>query len=209
MLSICLLGSATCSLSSAATIYIWDFSTPTGTLGTSQTYPSSPVGITLTAFGFLNNGTGTALYGKQGGVDENGLGFNLDGDHEINTSGFILVDLTNLKNAGTVTALSIIIDSVQSTESYDIYGSNVSGSLGTLLIGAGTSSDTSIVLSTTIPTNYQFLGVTAHSANILLTSMSATVEEGGGGGQLTPEPVSFLLVGTGLMGAYFLRRRPV
>jgi hypothetical protein len=30
---------------------------------------------------------------------------------------------------------------------------------------------------------------------------------GGGGGQAVPEPVSFLLAGSGLIGIYFLRRR--
>src|SRR6516164_1711784 len=63
----------------------WNFNSPTGILGTTQTYLSSPGGLTATAAGFAStaadpNGaaTPTALFGKNDGIEsgslENGLG---------------------------------------------------------------------------------------------------------------------------------------
>ena len=73
------------SLSSARPCeVIWDLSGPNVVLGTTHNYTAG--GATITAAGFAGSFTApTALYGKNLGGDERGLGLNNDptGEHEI------------------------------------------------------------------------------------------------------------------------------
>ena len=114
----------------------WNFNSPLNTLGTSQTYTIN--GVTITAYGFNNGsplGTPTALYGKNDAGDEHGVGIASDSEHEINSTNFVQVDLQNLINSGATNA-QMSVGSVQvgpPQESYNVYGSNTLGSLGTLL----------------------------------------------------------------------------
>ncbi|HKM54690.1 MAG TPA: hypothetical protein VJY33_14870, partial [Isosphaeraceae bacterium] len=148
----------------------YDFSNPSGVLGTSQTYTptSSPSSNTnnplITAYGFSTSGTPEALFGKTEGGDESGLGISRPGtDNEIQSNDFVQLDLTNLlSQVPPGTTLQLAIGSVQSGEGYDIYGSNSlltsGGSLGTLLVSGGTLDDTYF----TVPGNYSYLGISAH-----------------------------------------------
>ena len=115
-----------------------------GNLGNSHVY--SVNGTSLTAYGFNNNGTPTALYGKNESSTEQGLGIASDSDYEIDTSTFVQLDVSQLVAAGYTNA-QILFTSVQSGESYNIYGSNTLGKLGTKLSGPGTLGQTLIAMS--------------------------------------------------------------
>jgi hypothetical protein len=168
----------------------WNFDSPTGTLGTSQTYTSG--GITLTAYGFSSPSNPTDLYGKNLGTDEQGLGISGLPQDEIGGTSFVQVDLAPIMsyNNGALT-----IDSVQTGESYDIWISNTLGQPGTLIIANGTMNNTAFTVSLTQGT---YLGISAgKSGNVLLNSLT-----------VTPEPASLALFGTGLLlaGLFFSRR---
>src|SRR5215831_19302245 len=120
------------SAASAKADLIYNFSNPTGVLGTSQNYTSN--GIVITAYGFSNGGGALHLFGKNDGGGEIGLGISQADHDEIQTTNFIQLKLTNVFSLPHVDALTIELGSVQSGESYNIYGSNTKGSLGTLLL---------------------------------------------------------------------------
>ncbi|MBI1840676.1 MAG: putative Ig domain-containing protein, partial [Verrucomicrobia bacterium] len=161
--------SSGCSASSAA---LWNFSTPSGALGSSQTYTVN--GLIITAAGFAGANTPTSLYGKNLGGNESGLGIASDKDHEINTSTYIQLDLKQLIDAGAQN-VQLIIGSVQSGEGYNIYGSAVPGSIGALLL-SDTKDNTAFAMPG-YPT-YRYVSVRASAANVLLGSVGASLSCG-------------------------------
>ena len=169
----------------------WNFDSPTGVLGTSQTYTAG--GITLTAYGFSNVNSPTDLYGKSLGASEQGLGIAGLPNNEIGGSAFVQVNLSPLFPQFTSGMLSI--GSVQPGENYDIWVSNTLGVLGTEIIVNGTGEDTQIPIS--FVDGSPFLGISAGtSGNVLLSTLT-----------VSPEPASLSLFGIGLFLAAFLVRR--
>ena len=131
----------------------------------------------------------TALFCKNGGANEDGLGIASDIDHEIGTTNFI--QLSGL--SGSVT---LNIQSVQSGEGFGIFGSNSHGVLGTSSLGSMSGGNTDNI--TVNLTGFTYLDVTATGGNVLIDTASSS----------TPEPGTYLLMGTGLlMFGFFLRRR--
>ncbi len=147
----------------------WNFNVPSGTLGNSQAYNAS--GMTITAYGFTSGGSPAALFGKNNGGDQNGLGFNGVSGNEIDTSHFIQIDLANVIAKGAQNA-QLVINSVQSGGGYKIYGSNTLGSLGTLLT-SGSLDNTAFAVPAFA--NYRYIGVIASSYNVLLGAVSFTM----------------------------------
>jgi hypothetical protein len=184
------------------------FEPPTGNLGTSHTYTFSGWSIVATAFG-----PGSPdLFGKAGGTGETGVGLTNDssGDNEITAGSFIQLDLfifnpTPSTHLSPSAVSALTMDSTTIGEGFKISQSSTSGVLGTtctVLIKCWTgTSNGSVTISPTL----RYLDITATSGNVLLSSI--TFDDGGGGGQGTPEPLSFLLTGSGLIGIYFIRRR--
>ena len=159
-----------CSSGCAAnSLVTWLFSAPSGTLGTSQTYTLN--GLTITAYGYTKANAPTALYGKNAGGNENGVGIASDSDFEINTNTYVQLDLKQLIDGGAQNAM-MIIGSVQSGEGYSIYGSAVQGSLGALLV-SGTTDSTPFLIPN-YPNN-RYVSVTASAANVLLGAVAASL----------------------------------
>lgn len=179
-----------------ATQLTYDFSSPSGTLGTSQSYTSN--GVTITARGYDNFNNLTNLFAKNAGSDEIGVGIASDVDHEIGTNNFVQLDLANLWVLNPTT-FSMSIGSVQSSESWKIYESNSAGVLGTLLLAGTTDAPSSVVLNP-IPRSSRYLSVQAGAANVLLNSLSADPAA-------VPEPGSMGLLGSGLLGISGILRR--
>lgn len=175
-----------------------------GKQGTQLTYTLDGTTITATGYeeGFWSNSK-TDLYVKKSGGDESGLGINKEDDHEIDTSHFIQLDLTNLADLG-ITSGDLTIGSVQKGEGYAIYDSSKIGVPGGLQL-TGTLDETpfSISWSAADP----LIDVTAYvpkdgncDADVLLMGLSTPNDP-------TPEPASLALMGTGLLGLAFGYRR--
>ncbi len=154
-------------------------------LGTSSTFTES--GISLTAY----SSPGETLYAKNGGAGETGLGITSDVDHEINGNNYVQLNLTTTPLA----SLSLVfLGSVQSGESATIWYSTVQGILGGQ-IGTVTA-DGSFAIPAGDTTGY--VGISAGSGNVLLTSVAGNVPDGG---------TTMMLLGGALMGLGLIKRK--
>lgn len=181
--------------SSAGAVTTWNFSTsPDHSLGTStSTYTVG--GVTITASGFYNNNSSRILYDKfttSVTNDESGLGFTDDAfaNHEIDTNGFIVLDLSNSFFTGK--SLSINITSLQAGESFQWYdGSSINGASSHEGLSLVSSGLTTSPLTFTGGGVHSFIAIEATSHNVLLNSLTAAA---------VPEPRFYGLLLAGLMG---------
>jgi len=180
-----------------ATPVLYSFNTPSGALGNSQSYTNN--GITVTATGYSSTNVQTALFGKNDGGDEVGLGLQNDptGVNEIPTNEFIQLNLTNFW-AANPTNVQMSIGSVQSGESWNIFGSNTAGTLGTLLQGGTTDFPNAFALVAGA-NGFNYISVQAGAFNVLLSTLSGNVN--------VPEPATLLILGSGLAIAAISRKR--
>jgi len=168
-----------------ATLVTWDLN-PSGSnadVGSnSQSYTVS--GYTITAYGYDNNsGTGTAheLSFKNDGGDETGLGLAGISDKElqVNSNGnplqFIQLNLSSILSQGFING-KIEIGSIQSPDSFNLYGSNTLGSLGTKLNSTpyDSSNDDQFVSVPNFGT-YKFISVVAACGDVLPVAFEASI----------------------------------
>ncbi|MDP9055208.1 MAG: Ig domain-containing protein, partial [Acidobacteriota bacterium] len=151
-----------------STVSVSTYST-LGNLGNSRVF--SVQGTSLTAYGFNNNGTPTALYAKNQSSTEQGLGIASDSDYEINTSTFIQLDVSQLVAAGFTNA-QILFNSVQAGEGYNVYGSNTLGTLGAQLGSTGVTGGKLIAMPGY--GTYKYIGIRASAANIDIGALAFT-----------------------------------
>lgn len=161
-----------------ATTVAYSFNSPTGKLGTSQSYTDD--GVTITAYGFENNKS-TDLFGNM-----NGLGLVADGDQISN--GFIQLDLENFW-AIDPGGVKITVGDVSNGEDWEIFGSNTLGKLGTEIQTGSSSVATSLSLSAD---NYRYISITAEAcSDVVLSGLSGNVTG-------TPEPGTLAMMGLGV-----------
>jgi hypothetical protein len=206
--------------SSAGAAIVWDLNPQNQdgvVLGTSQNFTEQ--GFTITARGYDDsdrNGVGTAtnLYFKNrppdGGANESGLGLANSPHHEVNgsdsgTLNFIQLDLRSIISQGA-TNFQIAVTSLQQGESFQLFGSNFEGVLGTAISGpyTGLAFDDKFVAVTDLG-SFTFLSVAGfgNGSNVLPSRFSADItpipEVG------TVMPIVGLLVAIG--ATHVLRRR--
>jgi len=187
---------------SARADLLYTFNSPTGDLGTSETYTTG--GVSVTARGYTSANAASTLWGKSDPVpDENGLGMKFGSDNEIDNSHYVQLDLTDVFNKLNVSSLTMQIGSVQAGESYRIYGSNSVASKGTLLVSG--SLDLQNISLPSVGT-YKYYSVTANIGDVLITSLAVagTSKEPP---PSAPEPASFVLFGIGAVGLLGFARR--
>ena len=206
---------ASCVLaaSTASAAIVWDLNPNDlhGPIASSQhTFTSQ--GAQITARGYTNvNGTYQVaeLFFKNrppvGGALEVGLGLANSPHNEINAGtpppNFIQLDLRSILSQGFTNG-AIAVSSLQNGESFQLFGSNMVGVLGTAITGpfAGLAFDNQFVAIPSFGT-FQFISVIAASGNVLPSQFMATpIPEMG-----TVLPIIGLLVVVG--GTSLLRRR--
>ncbi len=194
-----LAGALLCLTAPASAVDLsYNFDNPTGNLGNTHIYTNN--GVAITAYGFNISPSHTLdLYGKADGGDENGLGLNIDPDHEIGVTNFVQLNMSNVW-ATHPTSLTMSIGSVQAGEGWSLYSSNVLGSLGTLLFSGTTDSPNTFPISP-IPNGNQYLSVTASSHNVLITTLSTKGQVG------VPEPTTMVILGSSLAMAAMRKRQ--
>ena len=182
--------------------FLFNFNVPTGQLGNSHTYSNN--GVTITAYGFSEPLKPTKLFGKNDGGDEFGIGIKGAKDNEISTTNFVQLDLEPIWALPAMSiSSSMSIGSVQDGESWNIYGSNTLGTLGTLLIDGGTTDYPGTFALPGSASTYRYIGVQAKAYNVLVSTFAADARPP----QELPEPGSIILLGTGLAGMPFMIRR--
>lgn len=116
------------------------------------------------------------LFYKNAGGDEIGLGLvnTLNNELQVNNGvpvNYIQLDLTSILSKGFTNG-KIEVGSVQTNESFSLYGSSSAGTLGTLLGTFGSSFDNQFVA---VPNfgSYSFVSVAAGSADVLPVAFQA------------------------------------
>ncbi len=185
------------SMAQAAPIN-FSFAGPNQDLGATHSYTAGTPLLTVLAAGF--SGTKPVhLYGKDLGGNERGVGLVNDPSkqHEITPGSFVQLDVQGL--IGNVASMSVMFgfNSATDGEEYAVYGSNVSGTLGTLLTSGFDQT------SHNLPhfSDYKYYDFESLHGNVLLHEISANQE--------VPEPASMALVGVGLIGLGYIRRRAI
>ena len=204
--------------SSASAAIVWDLNPQDqhGTIG-SNTQVFTEQGYQITARGYNNDGGqgfATDLFFKNrppdGGANESGLGLTSSPHNELNGSefgplNFIQLDLRSILQQGFTNG-QIAVTSLQQGESFQLFGSNAEGQLGTAISGlfTGLAFDDKFVA---IPQfgAFSFISVAGAGAgsNVLPSRFSAEItpipEVG------TVMPIVGLLVAIG--ATHILRRR--
>ena len=179
-------GLALVAFSARATVVTWNLNPnnlnqPVGS--SSRIYTVS--GYTITAYGYdNNNGNGTLrqlFYKNAGSADEFGLGLVNTPNNELQANEwgtplqFIQLNLSSILSQG-LTNGRIEIASVQPGESFNLYGSNTLGQLGTRLNSTpyGSNYDLQFV---SVPNfgSYNFISVVAAVGDCLPAAFQATI----------------------------------
>jgi len=174
----------------------FDFSTKgTGDLGSAVETFTGAGGGSITLWGFSATGVSTTgdvhLWFKNGTGDENGLGLANDTvDNEIKGNSFIQFTALGIT--------SVTIGSVQGGESFQLYGSNVLGTLGSAIGSLGTADAT--VSLPAIDGGFKYVSVFSPAGNVLLDNATYI--------PAVPEPSTTAFIMTlGLVGLFEVGRR--
>ena len=133
-------------------------------------------GYTITAYGYNSNGTAHELHYKNEGPSERGLGLAGVLNNELQPGQhFITLSLVSILSQGFTNG-QISVGSVQSGESWSLYGSNTLGTLGTLLnaVPFGSSTDEQFVNVPNFGT-YQYVSVVSNTGDVLPVAFQAVV----------------------------------
>jgi hypothetical protein len=154
----------------------------------------------------------SSLQTKSAGADETGLGMANDPidpvDHEISGANFIQLNFSAPIAAFASVTASLVVTSVQSGETFQIWVSDTLGNPGTALSGSnyGVSSDGVAINLNPSGALHKYYSVSSPNGNVLLATVSITPTSGSQ--VTTPEPATAGLTGLVLcVGVAFVQRR--
>jgi hypothetical protein len=198
-------------LASAAFADTLDFVQATGDLGsTSHTYTLDGVGVTATGF------NGGNLFATYTGPGEDGIGLAGDptDDHEIfiakagAPTPFIQIDMSKLIKAG-FTNFQFMMSSTQGREMWQVSACPTTGALCSNTHTLTGTNQNLLSAPSNLSAADPFLDISmassATSGNVLLLEVAA--KSATSSGSSVPEPATFGLLGLGLAGIGFARRR--
>lgn len=141
----------------------WEFDSPAGAVGSSQTYTEN--GIAIVARGYTNANAPVNMYSTTG--SDFGLGIDSVSSNLIDTNHYIQLDLGGALTGASAT---MFINKLSSGGRYNVYGSNTAGSIGTLLL----SNQTLDGVDFTIPSfgTYRYISVRAAYGSLRLAGVS-------------------------------------
>ncbi len=165
-----------------ATVVSWNLN-PSGTEGavgsTSRTFTSSSYSITANGYTLGWSNTPLGLYFKSSGADLAGLGVVSTSDHQLQGKGFypaafIQFDVSSIVAQG-FTDGKIQVGNVYGSDSFVIYGSSSSGSLGQQIGGVYGSSSRLDFLSVADFSDYDYISIGAVNGGVLPVAFQATL----------------------------------
>ena len=165
----------------------FSFTSSLGNIGTSDNFTSG--GLSLTATGYSSPGSTTDMFAKNEGATEMGIGIAGAADNEIAGTSFIQLNLQSIL-AANPSSLILAISSLQAGETYNVWGSNTAGSLGTLL--ASNQSTATFDLSSF--SQYGYISIVSPNASVLIGGLTVTTPTSNS----VPEPGSAALLLSGL-----------
>jgi hypothetical protein len=205
LLAAALLASTTLVSAASAATVDWNFQDHPGLLGNSQTFSAG--GLDITARGFTLGDAGTALFVKNDGGDENGIGLHNDptGDNEIAFGkGFVQINLDGILGKLLQNGFSFQMGSTTQGEGWAVYGSQDTSPFSmTLLAMSSGGNDEGFHSLAGGWDNYNFFYMGPQNgvggANVLLTNLDATLAA-------VPIPPALALFAGGLFGLGALKR---
>jgi PEP-CTERM motif-containing protein len=198
------------STAANATVVTWNLNCPSGTLGNTQSYTDSGTGASITAAGFnINFGNPTALFGKNDGGNETGLGINAGFAHEIMGTFFIRIAVP------TLTDFSFQMNSATGGGKWDVFGSNNPTS-GYIMVASSINDETDHILTGVNGTfsYYTFVDIPTGNFigdNVLIAKVDGNVasvpEPSNGNITGVPEPSTWAMMILGFAGIGFMAYR--
>jgi hypothetical protein len=179
----------------------FNFASTLGNLGTSDTLTAGSFSVVAT--GYSSPGMTTDLYEKNEGPNEIGMGIANAPDHEINGTSFIQLNMTQIL-ATSPTSVMLGVGSIQFPDTYQIWGSNTAGALGTMLA----TNQNAFTYNLSNFGQYNYISVVSPTGTVLIDGLA--VNTALPAGATTPEPTSatMLIVGlAALLGARLALKR--
>jgi len=140
------------------------------------TGPSTPVNLQISIAGWSRQiaNTQLTLWDKDDGDGERGLGIADDAmnNHGISNANFIQIDLINILSLlERPDYVTLLIDSIQAGETWELYQTNTAGQLGTFLTTGTNPANGGVTQTVQVPINpdtARYLSLTAASGDVLL-----------------------------------------
>jgi len=172
----------------------FNFTSTLGTLGTTNTLTSGSFSVVAT--GYAAPGMTTDLYAKNDGPNEIGMGLATGMDHEIGGTQFIQLNLTQILSTNP-TSVMLGVGSIQFPDTYQIWGSNTAGALGTMLA----TNQSSFTFDLSSFGKYDYISVTSPTGTVLIDGLTVNQPLS----QSTSEPNAAILVLAGLAALASIR----